>query len=104
VDQLLRWNQFFDREQMLILRSEDFYGDTAAAMERVHVFLGLPSVTELDRGTVRERSDLKREYKKYNLAHYEPMKESTRQRLYAFFEPHNRRLYEYVGADFGWET
>jgi hypothetical protein len=27
---------------------------------------------------------------------------ATRQRLESFFEPHNRRLYEHLGVDFGW--
>jgi hypothetical protein len=26
----------------------------------------------------------------------------TRKWLEAFFEPHNRRLYELIGRDFGW--
>jgi hypothetical protein len=27
---------------------------------------------------------------------------AIRRRLEDFFEPHNRRLYEYLGVDFGW--
>jgi hypothetical protein len=30
------------------------------------------------------------------------MNPSTRQQLEAYFEPHNQRLYEYLGVDFGW--
>jgi hypothetical protein len=30
------------------------------------------------------------------------MKPETREKLQAYFEPHNRRLYEYLGTDFGW--
>jgi hypothetical protein len=30
------------------------------------------------------------------------MNRATRRRLEEYFEPHNRRLYEYVGLDFGW--
>lgn len=30
------------------------------------------------------------------------MDPATRLRLEEYFEPHNRRLYEYLGVDFGW--
>jgi hypothetical protein len=30
------------------------------------------------------------------------MDPATRRRLEEYFEPHNRRLYEYLGVDFGW--
>jgi hypothetical protein len=30
------------------------------------------------------------------------MDPATRERLHEFFEPHNRRLYEFLGVDFGW--
>jgi hypothetical protein len=30
------------------------------------------------------------------------MDPATRRRLEAYFEPHNQRLYEYLGVDFGW--
>ena len=30
------------------------------------------------------------------------MDPATRQWLEEYFEPHNQRLYEYLGVDFGW--
>jgi len=30
------------------------------------------------------------------------MNPATRQRLKEYFKPHNQRLYEYLGVDFGW--
>jgi hypothetical protein len=35
-------------------------------------------------------------------SHYEPMEPTTRKRLGAFFEPHNRRLYDHLGRNLGW--
>lgn len=32
----------------------------------------------------------------------EPMNPETRQWLEQYYEPHNHRLYEYLGMDFGW--
>jgi hypothetical protein len=37
-----------------------------------------------------------------NKGKYDEMNSCTRQRLEAYFEPHNRRLYEILGVDFGW--
>jgi hypothetical protein len=33
---------------------------------------------------------------------YEPMDPSTRRQLEEFFEPHNQRLYDFLGTDLGW--
>jgi hypothetical protein len=37
-----------------------------------------------------------------NKREYTNMSPATRRRLDDYFEPHNRRLYEYLGVDFGW--
>ncbi len=42
VDQLLRWSEFFDKEQMLILKSEDFFERPANTLKTVFDFLDLP--------------------------------------------------------------
>jgi hypothetical protein len=89
VDQLQRWSKFFDDEQMLVLKSEDFYKHTADTMKSVLEFLGLPH----QEFAPPPREDGKR---------YEAMNPSIRRRLEAYFEPHNQRLYAYLGMDFGW--
>ncbi len=91
VDQLRRWIEIFGRERMIIIRSEDFFTDPALTVDRVFRFLGLPGWTAS-------------QYMKYNLAHYDPMDATTRNRLLAHFEPHNRRLYEHLHLDLGWEN
>ncbi len=89
VDQLARWREFFPEEQMLIVRTEDFFGDLVGTLEQVQDFLGLP------------RHDLAAHLRGAG-ARYEPMYPATRRRLEEFFEPHNRRLYDFLGRDFGW--
>jgi len=89
VDQLLRWREFFDDEQMLMLKSEDFFERPRESLKLAQNFLGLP---------YRE-PELQPHETKYG---YEPMDPDTRRRLEDFFEPHNRRLYEHLGVDFGW--
>jgi len=96
VDQLRTWMSFFPREQFLIFSSEDLYADPTAALEETSKFLNLP---ELD---LQER---KKKYKLHNYVNtpYPKMDAATRKRLIEYFEPHNARLYELLGVNFGWD-
>jgi hypothetical protein len=90
VDQLKRWHQFFDRERLLVVKSEDFFSSTQDTLKCVLGFLDLP---EWEPKNVPAR----------NKGRYtQPMSPETRERLREYFEPHNQRLYEYLGRDFGW--
>jgi hypothetical protein len=95
MDQLLRWSRFYPREQTLVLKSEDFYGRTTETLKIVLGFLGLPDW---------EPKDLERVPRKRNKgkSYDQEMDPATRRRLEKYFEPHNRRLYDYLGVDFGW--
>ena len=93
VDQLLHWSKFFIKKQMLVLKSEDFFERTPETLKVILDFLGLPDwepgAWELP--------------KKLNKGEYEQeMDPALKRRLEDYFEPHNRRLYEYLGEDFGW--
>lgn len=91
VDQLIEWEKFFGRDQILVLRSEDLFKDTAGFLGRVFDYLDLPD------------QELEAPQKRRNVGDYkEPMNPATRERLEEYFEPHNRRLYEHLGVDFGW--
>ena len=91
IDQLQRWMNYFSQEQMLILKSEDVNKNSPAAMSRVLAFLDLP------------KWELKH-YRKYHSYPYPTMEPNTRAYLTSYFAPFNRRLYEFLGADFGWDT
>ena len=90
VDQLKLLNNYFPKEQILILKSEDFFKDPQASFDRVLQFLGLPVWQVKD-------------FKKQNVGYYPKMDAVMRNRLVDYFVPHNHRLYEYVGTNFGWE-
>jgi hypothetical protein len=90
VDQLVRLSEFFDREQMLVLKSEDFFERPRDTFKLVLNFLDLPN-WELETW----RRDKKSKYE-------QKMDPSTRRRLEEYFAPHNRRLYDFLGVDFGW--
>ncbi len=90
VDQLKRLYSYFDKNQVLILKSEDFFQDTQSNIDRVLKFLGLP---EWQAGY----------FKKANVGSYHKMDTTMRKRLLNYFEPHNHNLYEYLGINFGWD-
>jgi hypothetical protein len=94
VDQLQAWMKLFPREQFLILKSEDFYADTATALKEMFTFLNLPPL-EIE---LREKA-----YKQYNNNSYAEMDAGLRKRLVEYFKPHNARLYQLLGVDFGWD-
>jgi hypothetical protein len=89
VDPLTRWRERFPAERLLVLRSEDLYRDPRETLFQVNRFLGLP---EWEPG----------HFKPYNQKPYSEIDPKTRQKLLDYFEPHNRRLYQYLGRDFGW--
>jgi Sulfotransferase domain len=89
VDQLQRWHALFPREQMLILKSEEFFRDPIATERTVCEFLGMPP---------RPRAKRVPRGKKW----YPPLDPSTREFLSTYYREHNQRLYEYLGRDFGW--
>ena len=94
VDQLQRWMRLFPKEQFLILKSEEFYADPVSTLKQVLNFLAIP---------VSESQLRKNDYKPYYANSYEQIDSASRKRLLAFFEPHNARLYDFLGVDFGWD-
>ena len=94
VDQLQRWSEFFGDEQMLVLKSEDFFKRKSDTMKLVMDFLDLPdweSEAEPESSKIRNKG-----------RYTQPMDPAIRQRLDDYFRPHNQRLYEHLGVDFGW--
>jgi hypothetical protein len=94
VDQLKEWRKYFDKDQLLVLKSEDFLERPADTLASVHEFLGLP---------LWEAGDLLGDDPE--LSHkgsYRELDPAVRERLKSYFEPHNQRLYEFLGVDFGW--
>jgi hypothetical protein len=89
VEQLIEWSKYFAREQILVLKSEELYERAPKSLTTVFKFLGLPEW---------EPKALEPLLK----GHYPPMDRATKRRLEEYFKPYNRRLYEYLGVDFGW--
>ena len=96
-DQLCTWMGFFPREQFLLLKSEDFFTDPASTLETVSMFLQLPRLQ------AHERTKKYKQHN-YNNTPYSSMNPATRERLIDYFEPHNRRLADFLGMTFEWDA
>ena len=79
----------FSDEQVLALQAEEFFGAAEHHFKRLLEFLGLPEWQP-------------EKFEPFNLLDYEEMGGGMRERLRLFFEPHNQKLYELLGRDFGW--
>jgi hypothetical protein len=100
VEQLMRWAEHFDEEQMLVLKSEDFFERPVDVFKVVLGFLGLPEWEPADSSEPRSRNNHER--KKFKGKYKREMNPETRRKLEEYFGPHNQRLYDYLGRDLGW--
>jgi hypothetical protein len=89
VDSLQKVMRTFAPQQFLILKSEDYFAAPDATLRRVLGFLGLPSRQP-------------RAFARKNVGSYSPIDTEVRKRLSAFYAPHNARLYDFLGVDYGW--
>lgn len=89
-EQLEWWLDEFPREQLLVLQSETLFERPAECLREALAFLGLSTWEPV-------------EYEVHNPGSYNDMRAETRARLVAQFAPHNRRLYDLLGRDFGWD-
>jgi sulfotransferase family protein len=88
-EQLERWFETLGRQQVLVLRSEDFFADPAREFVKVLDFLGLEPWSP---GSWRA----------YNAASATDMTHDTRERLRSLFRSHDERLAELLGVDPRW--
>jgi hypothetical protein len=88
--------ELFDKEQMLIVRSEDFFSDPLAVAANVIAFIGLPPLkTEADFNIL----DLPRNA----IFYVKRMKDETRTFLKEYYRPYNQRLFEFLNVDMQWD-
>ena len=89
VEFIKNWLAFFPREQLLVLKSEDFYAGAATTVKQVLEFLDLPEYQLPD-------------YQNANPGSYQPVSDSMRDWLSDYFRPYNQQLEEYLGRKFDW--
>jgi hypothetical protein len=91
LEQLVRWQQVFPGEQMLIVESGEFFQRTDQVYERVLRFLDLPSWRPAQFGN------------RFPGRYQDKMAVATRQRLIEYFAPYNEQLYRHLNARFDWD-
>ncbi len=89
IEFIKNWLDFFPKEQLLILKSEDFYAGAATTVKQVLEFLDLPEY-QLP------------EYQNANPGSYQPISDYVRDWLSDYFTPYNQQLEEYLGRKFDW--
>ncbi len=88
-DQLEAYWNYFHKDQILIIRSEDFFDDPQSVYSDALRFLGL-SPKEIAFPSAR------------NVGVYKDRVIPQEEHLRAYFAPHNRRLYELIDRDMNW--
>ncbi len=90
-EQLNRFFNYFEQNQLLILSSEYFFQNTRKALEQISHFLGIDmNLTQYDlepKHVSKNKVEVDREVYQY---------------LNDYFKPYNERLYDLIGVDFGW--
>jgi hypothetical protein len=88
--QLERWFEHVDRGRVLVLGAEELFERPAETLALAQCFLGLEPLLPEDLSPRNARS-------------YAPLEDDLRRRLWEELKPHNERLYELLGRDFGWD-
>jgi hypothetical protein len=104
-DQLERWLDHFPREQLLVLRAEDYFVRPEELYAETLAFLHLrprPLGALKKRVTTASPGHPWSRREKRNRASYEPLDPAVRAELAERYAEPNRRLARLLGRDFGW--
>lgn len=101
-DMLERWLAVFPRENFYITSSERFYAETETVMSEITNFLGLRPFDWSQAETLKMTwgGGPSNGHQAHD---YPPLSAATRKKLNEYLTPFNRRVYEMVGEDYGWE-
>jgi len=89
--ELLRnWFDTFDREKILIIKSEDLYDKPSSVFKLTCSFLELPEIEFAS----YEQHNISEQFGKIN--------DQFRDKLREYFRSHNQNLYDFLDIDFGW--
>jgi hypothetical protein len=90
IEQLEVWNEYFSRDNMLVLKSEELFSNPDLVLGRTFAFLGVSEQTSID-------------YQIHNSLSYNEIEPEIFESLTDFFEPYNQRLYHFLEMNLGWE-
>ncbi|ELU18071.1 hypothetical protein CAPTEDRAFT_107906 [Capitella teleta] len=87
------WLKVFPKEQVLVLKAEDYYFDRRSSLEQVFKFLELGPL-KAKTWNIILAAKVKNSKQSYALRLKDDMLNSTREMLNTFFQPYNERLAE----------
>jgi Sulfotransferase domain len=90
VDQLRVYENYFGKDAMLILKSEDLFKYPQSVVNQVFKFLNVSP------------NNIKN-LLQHNKQSYKPMDDSLKKYLIDYYKPHNQRLYQFLGKDLVWD-
>lgn len=90
VNYLKNWFKIFDKNQILILNSDDLKNSTQETLNQIFDFLNISNFKIPDITPV-------------NVGKYPPINKNTRKKLIDFFRPHNQKLNELLSTKLNWD-
>jgi hypothetical protein len=92
-EQLLRYLDYFDRQNLLIIESKRLKDNPVVVLEEVIQFLGFPKYGSFEKSPAYYIQGV----------YTDVMSSETRSFLSEFYGPYNQKLYELTGYDFKWQ-
>lgn len=90
INYIKKWFEFFPKNQILVIKAEDFFSDSEKITNQTLEFLGL-------------RPFKLKKYEIMRKGMESQLKPETRQKLIEYFKPYNQQLYKFLERDFGWD-
>lgn len=109
VKQIARLHAALGRDRVLVVSDSELRSDPQGTLDTLCDFIGLPRLDVSDVTSDDVSAALDAAYPAFGRTGwrldggYAKMDDKTRAHLTAFYAPHNRALYEYLGRDFGWQ-
>ncbi len=88
-EQIENWFKYFPTNQLLVIKSEDFFENTEKHVKNVFNFLGLPQYDKII-------------YEAKNQGSKGKIKKETKEKLRQVFETHNKKLSSITNQNFDW--
>jgi len=100
VTMLKRWYKYFSKEQIMIIKSEDFFENPCKVTDEIFEFLGL-SPYDVKAKHCLKMEDLNMQSLK--VQKYTELSKETINLLKNYYKPYNQQLYQLIGRDLEWE-
>ena len=89
-EQLKQWLKYFKRDQLMVLKSEDFFASPKQNLELIYQFLNIPVIFPKNLQVKNQG--------KYTT----PVNSDTFKRLRLYYKQQNKQLSEFLGEQFQW--